>query len=232
MTRKRIVSLLAVFLIIAEAALLVLIQLTDGSVYEWLAFSSVGIALGFALITMLLGTGGVLLRLGLFLTLVADYFLILAEPVNEEVGVAVFSLVQLTYFAALMLKQNSTKERVVHISARLALIALMLLVLIIVLGARVDLLSILSAFYYANLLINIVFSFIRMPYGLLFSIGLVLLALCDLFLGLGYLGSAYLGSAEGSFLWWISHSSLNIPWLFYVPSCALISLSTVRNSCK
>ncbi len=229
---KRILNISALSLVLAEAILFVLIQTSKGNVYEMLAYLSVGISLAFALLTILLGMRGMLLRLGLALTLVADYFLILTEPINEEIGVFVFSLVQLAYFIALIRKAKSARERVVHISLRISLIALLMLVCIIVLGDRIDLLSILSAFYYANLLCNIIFAFVNLPYGLLFALGLLLLALCDLFLGLGFLGENYLGAIEGSFLWWISNSGLNIPWLFYVPSCTLISLSVYRHNVK
>ena len=225
-TRKRIVSIVAAVFILAEAALFFLIQITSGGLYEILAYLSVGLSFGFSLLSLLCGFRGMLLRLGLATTLVADYFLILAVPVNEEAGVFVFSLVQMCYFAALMLCSDSVKERVLHISARLSLVALMAIVAVIILADEIDLLVILTIFYYGNLLCNIVFAFVRLPYGIMFALGLLLLALCDLFLGLGFLGTNYLGATEGSFLYLLTHLDLNIPWLFYVPSCTLIALST------
>ncbi len=226
--RKRILSIAAVVFLLAEVALFFLIQISSGGLYEVLAYLSVGLSFCFSLLSLLCGFRGMFLRLGLGITMLADYFLILATPVNEEAGVAVFSLVQMCYFVALMLYSKNVKERVLHISLRISLVALMAIVAVIILGDAIDLLVILTIFYYGNLLCNIVFAFIRLPYGIMFALGLLLLALCDLFLGLGFLGENYLGATEGSFLYLITHSGLNIPWLFYVPSCTLIALSTHR----
>lgn len=227
MKKLLFLNIMAVFMTVCEAILFFLIQMTSGELCEVLCYASVGISLAFSLLTFISGVDGVLLRLGLGLTVVADYFLILATPINEVAGVAVFSAVQMCYFVALLIKQHTVREKTVHILIRVLLVATIMPVAFAVLGERTDTLSLLSVFYYANLLCNIVFAFKTRSYGYVFAGGLLMLALCDLFLGLGYLGMHYLGAGKGSFLYWITHSGLNIPWLFYVPSCALIALSTL-----
>lgn len=210
---------------LCECVLFFLIQATEGVTYEVLAYLSVGLACAFSFLTLLVGRGGGLVRLGLCFTVLADYFLIIAEPINELLGVIVFSAVQMCYFAHLMLGHTDKKMRVIHVSVRLLLIAVTLPVAYIVLGDSADALSLWSLFYYANLVCNIVFAFVLGRRESVLAVGLLLLALCDAALGLAYLGSAYLGASEGSFLYMIGHTGLNLPWIFYVPSQTLVALS-------
>lgn len=223
--KKTAMLAVCVLFVACECALFVLIQLTQGVTYEALAYLSVGLACAFSFLTMLVYPRGWLVRLGLCFTLLADYFLILAEPLNELVGVIVFSAVQMCYFAHLMLGHSDKKMRMIHVSVRLLLIAVAMPIAYAVLGSSADALSLWSLFYYANLVCNILFAFIPGRRETVLALGLLLLAMCDAVLGLSYLGSAYLGASEGSFLYIIGHTGLNLPWIFYVPSQTLVALS-------
>ena len=60
----------------------------------------------------------------------------------------------------------------------------------------------------------------------LLGLGLFAFALCDASIGFDFLVNSYIGAAEGSLLWRIVHSGLNLAWIFYIPCLTMISLST------
>ena len=57
---------------------------------------------------------------------------------------------------------------------------------------KTDFLSLISTFYYINLIINIIFAFKQKESSILFPIGLLLFACCDLQVGLIVLNSSYI----------------------------------------
>ena len=166
------------------------------------------------------------IRLGLGVTLLADYFLVLCVPARELAGVIVFCVVQMAYFAALVVSDKNRVRRMVHITVRVGLCALIVPVALLVLGDSVDTLAVWSAVYYVNLVCNMVFAFVDFRRWWLFGFGLFAFALCDASIGFNFLVNGYLGAAEGSFLWLIADSDLNLAWIFYVPCLTMISLST------
>lgn len=223
--KKATMIVACVLFVVCECVLFVAIQLTQGVTYEVLAYLSVVLACSFSFLTLVIYRGGWLVRAGLCFTLLADYFLILAEPIDELWGVIVFSAVQMCYFAHLMLTHSDKKMKMIHVSVRILLIAAAMPIAYAVLGSSADALSLWSLFYYANLVCNIVFAFVVGGHEIVLALGLLLLAMCDAALGLAYLGSSYLGASEGSFLYMIGHTGLNLPWIFYVPSQTLVALS-------
>ena len=171
-------------------------------------------------------------RLGLLITLGADYCLVLAEPTLELGGVIVFCFVQMAYFAALIISDKNKKRRVVHIAVRAALTVLIVPACFIVLGKSTDALAVFSAMYYANLVCNAVFAFLDFRRWGIFALGLLAFALCDASIGFTFLATEYLGAVEGSFLYAIAHSRLNLAWVFYVPSLALIAITPAFGQAK
>ena len=92
------------------------------------------------------------------------------------------------------------------------------------LGTAADAVAIVSMFYYANLLVNIVFAFCQPHVTRLLAIGLTLFILCDTLIGLSCL-DAYVAISEDSFIWKLIHPGFDLAWAFYLPSQTLIALS-------
>lgn len=167
-----------------------------------------------------------LVRLGLLITLLADYFLVVCSPARQLGGVIVFCFVQMAYFAALILTDENRLRRILHIAVRGGLTLLILPIALIVLGDSVDALAIFSAVYYVNLICNMVFAFVDFRKWWLLGIGLFAFALCDASIGLEFLANSYLGAKEGGLIDTIVSSGVNLAWVFYIPCLTLISLST------
>ena len=93
---------------------------------------------------------------------------------------------------------------------------------------QIDLLTLISAFYYANLISNIIFAFKQTKVSILFPIGLLLFALCDLQVGISYVNDYYISFANIPILNFIANPPINLAWVFYTPSQVLISLSIIK----
>lgn len=222
--KRPLLFLLSFAFAVTEGVLWVNIQFASGEFYERMAYGSVILACLFSVFTALYHRGDNFLRAGLFFTVAADYFLIVSEPVLETVGVVIFSFAQICYAIALYSRQSG-KKRKVHLSLRIGLLALALPIAAAILGENADALTMWSLFYYVNLVLNAVFAFSDSPRFTLFGVGLVLFALCDATLGLGYFARFYLNVGSDNPLYYLYYSKVNIPWLFYVPSQTLIALS-------
>ena len=169
-----------------------------------------------------------LVRLGLFFTLGADFALVVLVPERKMAGVLIFIIVQLLYAAYLLLEARTRVEKNAGIILRSVLSIAALTAPFVVLGEKVDALSVISVFYYAQLVSNLTLAVIQKKP--LFAVALLLFALCDLAIGLEQMVKMYLGASAGTFLYWVAHSDLNIPWIFYLPSQVLISLSVIFNN--
>ncbi len=165
------------------------------------------------------------LRLGLLITLLADYFLVVSEPTKQLSGVVTFFFVQMAYFAALLFSDKCRTRRIVHIAVRGGATLLVLPIAFIILGESADALAIFSALYYVNLVCNTVFAFIDYKRWWLFGVGLVAFCLCDASIGFTFLANEYLGAAEGSLLYKIANANVNLAWVFYVPYLAIAGLT-------
>ena len=93
---------------------------------------------------------------------------------------------------------------------------------IVILKDKVDALTLASVIYYANLVSNVIFAFVRYGEEKLFAYGLLLFAMCDLCIGLDVLFSDYLKSEVLSAVFRFPYA--NVPWIFYQPSQALIAM--------
>ena len=157
----------------------------------------------------------------LFFTLVSDYFLLINTDKNLYIfGVVIFIIVQLSYFIYIeILKKNKTSF-LISLIFRIILSSILIIVLSII---RFDLLSIVSACYFVELLMNFItsLSLIKInKYFLIFSIGLLLFIGCDISVGL-----TNLDLFEGH----IKNLVSNLMWIFYLPSQVLISFSNYIN---
>ena len=111
-----------------------------------------------------------------------------------------------------------------HITVRVLAIMAALLICRIVLGDGADALSMISMFYYANLVLNAIFAYIRFKNSPMLAIGLTLFILCDTVIGLSSL-KHYFPIDKSSLFYKILHPGFDLGWAFYLPSQALLSAS-------
>ena len=157
----------------------------------------------------------------LFFTLVSDYFLLINTDKNLYIfGVVIFIIVQLSYFIYIeTLKKNKTSF-LISLIFRIVLSSMLIIILSIL---QFDLLSIVSACYFVELLMNFITSLSLIKINkcfLIFSIGLLLFIGCDISVGL-----TNLDLFEGH----IKNLVSNLMWIFYLPSQVLISFSNYIN---
>ena len=208
-----------------EVALAIMIQTTIG-ITSVVCFSSVTVALGFALTLFRLDLDYFATCVALLLTVCADVFLVLLFPQNKLAGMILFLFVQIAYGFKMFLQDKTKTGKVVHLSTRVGLVILAVTLTIVVLGEKADAVSVISMAYYANLLLNIVLAFMRKNF--VFAVGLVCFALCDALIGLQVLSEVVISFPEGSFIYALLHPPFNLVWAFYLPSQTLIALSLLR----
>lgn len=217
--------------IVIEIILGVLIQTTSGILNTTSSFLAVVLAFLFSIYLLLININInkelILLSCGLFCTVLADLFLVVIKPMMQLHAMIFFSLTQICYFIIIYLNQENTNKKVIHLIIRITITGISLLATVLVLKENTDALSLISLFYYANLISNIIFSFTINKINIIFSIGLILFACCDLLIGLNIMASSYLPIEEGTILYFLAHPGFNLAWVFYVPSQILISLSSI-----
>ena len=161
--------------------------------------------------------------------MLADLFLVVITPMLQIPAMICFSITQICYFIRIYTNQESKKEKLIHIVIRTSGIILILILTLIVLKEKTDFLSLISTFYYINLIVNIIFAFKQSNQSLLFPIGLLLFACCDLQVGLNVLNSSYINIENNVVLNFIANPPFNLAWAFYVPSQTLIALSLIKD---
>lgn len=209
---------------VIEVVLAVLIQLSPGDAERMLCFSSVALAALFAIFTVRKNACSILTVLGLIFTVAADVFLVLLTDGDKLLAMYLFSLVQIFYFLRVFMENNSKRTRACHLVLRVLLLSLSFALVVFVLGEKADLLSIVSVLYFANLVVNIIFSFANFKRAKKFAIGLLLFAFCDILVGFSML-DLYITVSESSLIYRLNHTAVNLIWAFYVPAQTLISLS-------
>lgn len=246
-----IVSIIsAVIFVAAESLIFYLIHISNFSSEISLRYLSIQIAALFALIFMMERTtlsavegksiksalspkDGILIFLAMLFTLGADYHLVASAEMNRMAGMIFFIGTQLCIFLHLFLREKDKRVRKIHLALRLSLVAILILAAFIVLGDKTDALAIISLVYYANLLTSMIFAPRDSRGGKLLCMGLVFFALCDINVGLAVLHDLYGGFAEGSFLYLLTHSGVDLAWIFYIPSQTIIPLTILmREKCK
>lgn len=218
----------AISFVASELVLGVFIQLLGGDIKRVLCFLSIVISFVFSLIILDKSTKSVTTSVALFFTLISDALLVLVTPPVRTVAMLSFSMVQICYFLRLYLNTTSVKQRRIHLIVRCIAILVLIFACVVVLGGSCDLLSIISVFYFANLLTNLMFAFAERGESPLFPIGLLLFALCDIFVGFSVMSQLYFEFTEGTFLYYIANPEIDLAWLFYVPSQTLIPLSLIK----
>lgn len=228
MHKKLLITLSCVFVSI-EIVLHVLIFTTSGLTNSWVSFSSIVTAFLFSLLLLSFDLNVILTQIALCTTVMADLFLIIVEPMNQLVAMLFFSVTQVCYFLRLYFNSKSKLEKIVHLFFRGLAIVLIVILALVILKDKVDALSIVSVFYFANLVLNMIFAFVQIKKSILFPIGLLFFMICDIFVGLQSAIGVYLDIPESNIIYQIAFSSFNWAWLFYVPAQVLIVLSLVFN---
>ena len=218
--------------LVTEAILYYLIMTKGGSLLVWSSFVSIVICFLFVLINSKKADKFILFAL--FLTVCADYFLVIASPVNRLGGMLFFMVAQTLYAVTLHKKKSKNSEATnkKYIIARIFTVIVAILICFAVLKSNVDMLAVVSIYYYANLLFNIVLSFSMGRKNVAFSIGLVLLLLCDTVIGLQVAAGNYLPIYEGDFIYSIIFTDFFLSWFFYLPSQVIIALTGARTFFK
>ncbi len=214
--------------LVCELVLGILVQTTQGGVNIGFSYACVVLACLFAGLFFEKSASYYFTQFGLICTVMADLFLVVLSPIKQLPAMIFFSITQLCYFVRLYLNENDIKKRKAHLTVRLTAVLIAIILTVAVLKDKTDALSLVSLFYYANLIINIVFAFTQLKECPVFAIGLLLFLLCDTIVGLDVMASAYIPITDDSFIYRLLHLDLNLAWIFYVPSQALIGISLLK----
>ena len=180
LNNKKLLLITSAIFIIIELTLGVLVQTTGGNLNTIVSFGSVVLAFIYSILVLTKNKDSVLTSIGLFFTVCSDIFLVVLNPRIQVLAMVFFSITQIAYFLRIINLQKSQKLRLIHLIVRLVTIVIAIVATIIVLKEKTDFLSLISLFYYANLVINLIFSFMMDEKNILFSIGLICFACCDL----------------------------------------------------
>ncbi len=221
---KRLIPLL--IFILVEIVLSIFVLFIETPILNILSYLVIVFAFVFSLFT-LFENYNYLITIGLFFTLIADFFLVVLG--NEDLrayGMFFFMFTQLSYGIYLIF--NDRKHIVPSLIIRGAINILTIIIGLIVLKEKVDPLSIFSIIYFANLISNIVVCFLNIKKLHFFLIALLLFLLCDLFVGFTTANGIYFTYEEGTFLYYLVNANFNFAWLFYIPSQTLIAITTFK----
>lgn len=164
-----------------------------------------------------------LLQLGaIIFTLIADYFLTLKE-IYFIFSIILFTIVQIFYFIRI-LDYSNRKEIIINIIFRILLVAFIAFISFTLLKSVMNELIVVALFYYVNFLVNVIFAFIHFKDNKLLALGLLFFLLCDTMIGFQEMVDIF-NLSENSFIYIISQTPYNIPWMFYIPAQVLLLLS-------
>ena len=162
-------------------------------------------------------------QLALLCTVAADYILILHPEHGFHLALIFFLVAQLAWGCRLFVGTPHRRRRL-HLPVRHLLAVAVPLIGLLFLGGRADTLALLALCYLSCLLANLVLSFGAGESRWLFVAGFSLFLLCDLFVGFGMLG-AYAPIGDGWLITLLTAPPIDMEWVFYTPSQALLSLS-------
>lgn len=223
---KKILFPACALFIAAEIYLSYLIQISAGDGVILPQYISVILACLFCFISIEKTKTYFLTQGALIATVCADYFLIYVPERQQLYGMLCFSVAQLLYFLRIYLDDESKKRKKAHLILRFAVSVLGIAATILVLGEKSDAVALVSVFYYANLVLNLIFSFIQFKSSKLLAIGLLCFLLCDTVIGLANIGP-YFQIEEDSFIAKLLDPGFDPAWMFYVPSQALLAMSVL-----
>ena len=228
--KKLLLGLSVAFLCIMTV-LGVLLQTAQGAIPINLRYTAIALACLCCFLFAQTSYSFLFTQLALIFTLVADYYLVYLQDVQQLPAMLSFSVVQIAYFLRLYFEDENKTRRKVHLVLRAALSVAAIVVTLAVLGKACDAVAVVSMFYYANLILNAVFACISFSKNPLLAIGLVLFILCDTVIGLSQIDT-YLPVAKDSLMYRIIFPGFDLAWAFYLPSQALLAVSLLPNRWK
>ena len=197
---------------------------TGGAPGAELRFLTVTLACAFCTLCAERSPVYLLTQLALCMTVAADYFLVLPPSPNQLPGMLFFSVAQLAYAARIFLTETSPKRRRIQLWLRVSLSILAPAATFAVLGASADPVAVVSVFYYAHLILNLIFAWMQFPREGLLAVGFLLFLGCDTAIGLLAL-NGYFAISPDSFLYTLLHPGFDLVWAFYLPSQMLLGMS-------
>ena len=225
-----LIYLTAVFFAI-EALIGVLMHTAQDKIPFNLRYSSIILACLFCILFAQRSYSYLFTQSALVFTLISDFFLVLSVIDNKTLAMLFFSCAQICYFLRLYFEETNENLRKMHLAVRISVCALALPITALVLGENCDALALISMFYYANLVLNAIFAYIRFKSSPMLAIGLTLFILCDTVIGLSSL-NLYFPIDESSLLYKILNPGFDLAWAFYLPSQALIAASLLTSRLK
>ena len=151
------------------------------------------------------------------MALFGDFFLVLPSAPAQIQGVMFFTLSHFAYALRLYISEKRSAYRKMQIIVRAAVSVFAIGLTVLILKDKCDSVSLISIFYYVNLLLNFGFACTQFRDQFLLAIGFLLFIFSDTVLGLSFL-DPYLELAEGSVLDFIIHSGFDFIWAFYIPA--------------
>ncbi len=228
MKKKQILIPCTALFVLTETVLGYLIQRTPSWIPSGvLSVASILLALVYVAASFEKTAFHIKMLVALTATLAADILLaqLFSFAGEKFAAMCFFTVVQVSYFLRLYSNHRAKWAKIVHLSVRGGAVVLAILLSILVLREKTNALSLIALFYYANLIVNLVFAFIQVRRSVLFPLGLLFFILCDTVIGLAEMSAMYISIREGTFLWSIIHSGLNLGWVFYVPAQTLLAVS-------
>ena len=220
-TKKSKIISLTIFLLI-QAVFLLLVVITGDGNFSVVVISALFVTLSFSKTKSYLFT-----QIALVTTVCADIFLVVIKPMIQLPAMIFFSITQISYFLRIFFETKSKLEKRIHLVLRALLSIFILVTTVVILRENTDALSLVSMFYYTNLVLNVVFAFIHFKKSPFFAIGLLLFFFCDTIIGFDIMADDYL---TGSLVEWVNNifKGANWAWIFYVPSQALLGASLLK----
>ncbi len=232
MVKSRPILILSTVLFGAVEVLLgIFLQVSSG--WRVIAFSYAAVALAclFCLLFVERSADYYLTQTALLFTVFADYFLVVASPIRQLPAMLFFSVTQLAYFGRIYLADDNGRRKRLHLILRAASVTAVTAVTVLVLGRKADAVALVSMFYYANLVLNLVFAFADFRKHVLLALGLLLFLGCDTFIGLAFL-DIYFDIPADSLLYDVLYPGFDPAWAFYVPSQTLLAASLLPKRLK
>lgn len=222
-TNKKLSPVLLIFLAI-ELALYCLILTSGGNLLVWSSFISIVLCFLFAVFGA--NKSNALVVSGLFFTVLADFCLVVCDPMQQLLGMVSFLLAQSCY--AVMLHRQGQHKAMAPL--RLSLVILVEVVAVVVLRDKTDALALVSMAYYVNLIMNLICAFSRFKENKLLAIGFICFLLCDTVIGLQMAAGVYFPIVEDSLIYRVIYMDFHLSWFFYLPSQVMIALTARKLS--
>lgn len=161
-------------------------------------------------------------RIGFFFTLGADWFLTYRHD-EQFLGTLLFLFAQLAFAKRLL---SSETHPTPWILLRILLFGAGLIAASVLVTGLWDGLLVTALLYYALLVSNAVHASFRWNHSMLFAVGLLFYVGCDTLVGLSQ-SAAYLSIPVTSIWYALLHAPIDLIWVFYLPSQALIAASAL-----